>query len=53
MWRRRGHSEDIHDICWSQDSSALISGAVEGTAIVWDIAAKRGKVTTYHAFWNA
>ncbi|GMH38675.1 hypothetical protein BSKO_06559 [Bryopsis sp. KO-2023] len=41
----RGHSEDIYDLCWSLDSSALLSGAVDNKAAVWDVAGgKRGAV---------
>ncbi|KAK3917922.1 Chromatin assembly factor 1 subunit B [Frankliniella fusca] len=33
----RGHLEDVYDLCWSPDSTSLISGSVDNTAIVWDI----------------
>lgn len=33
----RGHLEDVYDLCWSPDSSSLISGSVDNTAIVWDV----------------
>ena len=38
----RGHSEDIFDIAWSPDSTRLVTGSVDNTAIVWD--RKTGKV---------
>lgn len=34
----RGHLEDVYDLCWSPDSTSLISGSVDNTAIVWDVA---------------
>ena len=34
----RGHMEDIYDICWSPDSSQILSGSVDNTAILWDVA---------------
>lgn len=37
----RGHLEDVYDLSWSLDSTSLISGSVDNTAIVWDV--KRGK----------
>ncbi|XP_046826666.1 chromatin assembly factor 1 subunit B isoform X1 [Vespa crabro] len=33
----RGHLEDVYDICWSPDSTSIISGSVDNTAILWDI----------------
>ncbi|KAI4478372.1 hypothetical protein M0804_012026 [Polistes exclamans] len=33
----KGHLEDVYDICWSPDSSSIISGSVDNTAILWDI----------------
>lgn len=33
----RGHLEDVYDLCWSPDSTHLVSGSVDNTAIVWDI----------------
>ena len=38
----RGHSEDIFDIAWSPDSTRLVTGSVDNTAIIWD--RKTGKV---------
>ena len=34
----RGHHSDVYDLCWSPDSSHLVSGSVDNTSIVWDIA---------------
>merc|ERR1712071_13444 len=34
----RGHMEDVYDICWSPDSSQILSGSVDNTAILWDVA---------------
>ncbi|XP_043674831.1 chromatin assembly factor 1 subunit B isoform X1 [Vespula pensylvanica] len=33
----KGHLEDVYDICWSPDSTSIISGSVDNTAILWDI----------------
>ncbi|XP_065649687.1 chromatin assembly factor 1 subunit B isoform X2 [Hydra vulgaris] len=32
----RGHVEDIYDLAWSPDSSQLITGSVDNSAIIWD-----------------
>ncbi|KAL3278163.1 hypothetical protein HHI36_013505 [Cryptolaemus montrouzieri] len=37
----RGHKEDIYDLCWSPDSSKLLSGSIDNTAILWDM--QKGK----------
>lgn len=29
--------EDVYDLAWSPDSTQLISGSVDNTAIVWDV----------------
>lgn len=34
----RGHIEDVYDLCWSPDGNNLISGSVDNSAIIWDIA---------------
>lgn len=34
----RGHLEDVYDLCWSPDGNSLISGSVDNSAIIWDIA---------------
>ncbi|KAF0306921.1 Chromatin assembly factor 1 subunit B [Amphibalanus amphitrite] len=33
----RGHLQDVYDLCWSADGAHLISGAVDNTAILWDV----------------
>lgn len=33
----RGHMEDVHDICWSQDGTKLLSGSIDNTAVLWDV----------------
>lgn len=33
----RGHLEDIYDLAWSNDSTMLLSGSVDNSAILWDI----------------
>ena len=30
--------EDVYDLCWSPDSSQIVSGSVDNTAILWDVA---------------
>lgn len=37
----RGHLEDVYDLSWSLDSSHLISGSIDNTAILWDVAKGR------------
>lgn len=37
----RCHKEDIYDICWSPNSSKLLSGSIDNTAILWDV--QKGK----------
>ena len=37
----RGHVGDVMDLCWSNDSSYLVSGSLDGSAILWSI--KEGK----------
>lgn len=34
----RGHKEDVYDISWSPNSLKLLSGSVDNTAIIWDLA---------------
>ncbi|XP_068201230.1 chromatin assembly factor 1 subunit B [Palaemon carinicauda] len=33
----RGHLEDVYDISWSKCSQYLVSGAVDNSAILWDV----------------
>jgi WD40 repeat protein len=37
----RGHVADVYDLCWSPDSTCLVSGAVDRLAIVWDVASSK------------
>ena len=32
-----GHTADVYDLAWAPDSAALVSGAVDRTARVWDL----------------
>eukprot|EP00359_Climacostomum_virens_P007953 CAMPEP_0204913460 /NCGR_PEP_ID=MMETSP1397-20131031/11319_1 /ASSEMBLY_ACC=CAM_ASM_000891 /TAXON_ID=49980 /ORGANISM="Climacostomum Climacostomum virens, Strain Stock W-24" /LENGTH=376 /DNA_ID=CAMNT_0052084695 /DNA_START=680 /DNA_END=1810 /DNA_ORIENTATION=- len=32
----RGHTGEVHDLCWKEDSTALVSASVDGSAIVFD-----------------
>ena len=34
----RGHLEDILDISWSNDGAVLVSGSVDNSVIVWNVA---------------
>lgn len=44
-WRRaallRGHTDDVMDVCWSPDGTALISGSIDNKVIVWEISEKK------------
>lgn len=43
----RGHVGDVMDLSWSNDSQFLVSGSLDGTAIVWQISNNKfGKVQT-------
>lgn len=33
----RGHVGDVMDLSWSNDSSYLVSGSLDGSAIMWSI----------------
>ena len=35
----RGHTDDVQDVAWAPDSSALISGSIENICIIWDVEA--------------
>ncbi|XP_022107613.1 chromatin assembly factor 1 subunit B-like [Acanthaster planci] len=34
----RGHLEDVYDLSWSPSGSRLLSGSVDNSAIIWDVA---------------
>ena len=41
----RGHVGDVMDLSWSSDSLFLVSGSLDGTAILWQISTnKYGKL---------
>lgn len=52
-WRtvvtRRQHNDDIYDIAWSPDSTKLLSGSVDNTAILWDVASGTNVHMTNHS----
>ena len=35
---RGGHADDVLDVAWAPDGSALLSGSIENVAVIWDIA---------------
>lgn len=38
IWKTlRGHLQDVYDLCWSPDGGQLVSGAVDNTAIIWNV----------------
>ncbi|GIL93395.1 hypothetical protein Vretimale_17474 [Volvox reticuliferus] len=45
MWRQvgllRGHCDDVLDLAWAPDGSALISGGIENNCILWDVEARK------------
>lgn len=48
-WHRtgvlRGHTDDVMDLAWSPDGSALLSGSIDNRVMVWEISEKkRGKL---------
>ena len=34
----RGHIEDILDISWSKDSQTIVSGSIDNSVMVWNVA---------------
>lgn len=44
-WRRqavlRGHTDDVMDIAWSTDGSALLSGSIDNKGMIWEISEKK------------
>jgi len=44
----RGHVGDVIDLCWTKDSSHLVSGSMDGTAILWSISGNKfNKIQTF------
>ena len=37
----KGHKLNVSDVCWSNDSSSIISGAYDQTCKLWDIETSR------------
>jgi len=36
-WKKlRGHTSDVSDVAWSKDSKMLISGAIDGSVLLWN-----------------
>ena len=33
----RGHSSDVYDLCWSNNSKYLASGSIDNNIILWNI----------------
>jgi chromatin assembly factor 1 subunit B len=40
---RGGHAEDVFDVAWAPDASALLSGSIENVCIIWDAERGRGQ----------
>lgn len=44
-WRRktvlRGHTDDVMDLAWSTDGTALLSGSIDNKGMIWDISEKK------------
>ena len=44
-WKRqavlRGHTDDVMDISWSTDGTALLSGSIDNKGIIWEISGKK------------
>ena len=40
---RGGHAEDVFDVAWAPDASALLSGSIENVCIIWDAERARGQ----------
>ena len=57
MWEllcfdRGGHADDVLDVSWAPDGSALLSGSIENVAVVWDVAKGKGQARlTEHAHY--
>jgi WD40 repeat protein len=40
----KGHADDVMDVAWAPDGSALLSGCVENELVVFDVEARRSVV---------
>lgn len=40
----RGHSQDVQDLSWAPDGSALVSASVENLCLVWDLESGRARL---------
>ncbi|KAK9843501.1 hypothetical protein WJX81_006208 [Elliptochloris bilobata] len=41
---RGGHSDDVFDLAWAPDASALLSGSIENICILWDVDAGKSRL---------
>lgn len=41
---RGGHSDDVFDLAWAPDASALLSGSIENICVLWDVDAGRSRL---------
>ncbi len=53
-WRRsaslRGHTDDVMDLAWAPDGTALLSGSIDNKVVVWEVSEKkRGVMRTQFA----
>ena len=53
-WKRtgalRGHSDDVMDLAWSSDGTAILSGSIDNKSIVWEVSEKKkGCMVTHFA----
>jgi hypothetical protein len=42
--RRGGHSDDVFDLAWAPDASALLSGSIENICVLWDVDAGKSRL---------
>lgn len=44
-WRRaavlRGHTDDVMDVAWSVDGTAMLSGSIDNKSMIWEISEKK------------
>ncbi len=41
---RRGHADDVLDVAWSPDGTALLSGSIERLCYMWDVGTRKSVV---------